>query len=356
MWSRNELTRKLSIEWPILQAPMAGGISTPALAAAVADAGGLGAFAVGGLAPDAVRDGIRAIRRLTSRPFAVNFFTPGPAPGAPTDRDLAAAEGALRLFREQVGLGAPAHPALPPRLEDQLDGALAEGFPIFSFTFGIPAPAILDRLRAKGIVLLGTATTPGEAAALQAAGVDVVVAQGSEAGGHRGTFGSDPGRALIGTLALVPRVVDRVALPVVAAGGISDGRGLAAALALGAKAVQVGSAFLACAESGAAPAYRAAAAGGCDDDRTALTTAFSGRMARGIRNRFVEGMADRPVLPFPFQNALTQDMRAAAARAGDAGLLSLWAGQGPPPRSGVRAADVVAAMVREAGAVLDALR
>jgi nitronate monooxygenase len=356
MWSRNELTRRLSIEWPILQAPMAGGISTPALAAAVAEAGGLGAFAVGGLAPDAVRDGIRAIRRLTSRPFAVNFFTPGPAPSAPGDRELAAAVDALRPFREQVGLGAPAGPGLPPRLEDQLEAAMAEGFPVFSFTFGIPAPAILERLRAGGVLLLGTATTPGEAAALQAAGVDAVVAQGAEAGGHRGTFGGDPGRALIGTLALVPRVVDRVALPVVAAGGISDGRGLAAAMALGASAVQVGSAFLACAESGASPAYRAAAVVGCDDDRTGLTTAFSGRMARGIRNRFVEGMAEHPVLPFPFQNALTQDMRAAAARAGDAGLLSLWAGQGPPPRPGVRAADVVAAMVREAGAVLDALR
>ena len=186
--------------------------------------------------------------------------------------------------------------------------------------------------------------------------MDAVVAQGAEAGGHRGTFGAEARAGLIGTVALVPRVVDRIRLPVVAAGGIADGRGLAAALALGASAVQVGSAFLGCSESGASPAYRAAVTAPDDGDRTALTSAFSGRMARGVRNRFVEGMAGRPVLPFPFQNALTQDMRGAAARAGDAGLLSMWVGQGPPPRSGLGAGEVVAAMVRQAGAVLDGLR
>jgi nitronate monooxygenase len=356
MWNRNDFTRKLGIDWPILQAPMAGGISTPALAAAVANAGGLGAFAVGALPPDAVRAGIREIRRLTPRPFAVNFFTPGHVPSVPSDAELSTAAGAVRPFRAQVGLGDPERPGPLPRLEDQVDAALAEGFAVFSFTFGIPSPSIVSRVRKNGILVLGTATTPGEAAALEQAGADAVVAQGAEAGGHRGTFDADADRALIGTLALVPRIVDRVAIPVVAAGGISDGRALAAVLALGASAAQIGTAFLACAESGASPAYRAAVTDPDDGDRTALTRAFSGRPARGVRNRFIEGMEGRPVLPFPFQNALTQDMRAAAARAGDAGLLSMWVGQGPPPRTGSGAAEVMAEMVRRAGAVLDGLR
>jgi nitronate monooxygenase len=355
MWNRNDFTERLGIEWPILQAPMAG-VSTPALAAAVSDAGGLGAFAAGLLPPDAVREGIREIRRRTSRPFSVNFFAHGGGEARSPDAALAAASSALRPFREQVGLGPPARPGAPPRLEDQLEAALAEGFPVFSCTFGIPPRDAVDRLRRAGALLLGTATTPAEAAMLEAAGLDAVVAQGSEAGGHRGTFAGDPGRSLIGTRALVPRVATRVRLPVVAAGGIADGRGVAAALALGASAAQVGSAFLACQESGASAAYRAAVTADGGDDRTALTTAFSGRLARGVRNRFVEGMEGRPVLPYPEQNALTQDLRAAAARAGDAGLLSLWVGQGPSPRAGVTAAEVVASLAREARAALDGLR
>jgi nitronate monooxygenase len=356
MWSQNDLTRRLRIEWPVLQAPMAGGISTPALAAAVSEAGGLGSFAAGALPPAAVREGLRAIRARTARPFAANFFvSPGPPP-LPTGEAVAAALEAVRPFREELRLGPAAPPSPPPPFEEQLEAALQEGVPVVSFTFGLPAAGVLDRLRAAGVVVLGTATTPAEAAAVEAAGCDAVVAQGAEAGGHRGGFpvaGDAP--ALIGTLALVPRVVDRVRIPVVAAGGIADGRGVAAALALGASAVQCGSAFLACAESGAPPAWQETVVAVDDADRTALTDAFSGRMARGVRNRFVTAMTGRPVLPFPFQNGITQDLRAAAARAGDPGLLSMWVGQGPSPRGGVRAADVVASLVRGASAVLDAL-
>jgi len=356
MWTRNDLTQRLRIDVPILQAPMAGGISTPALAAAVSEVGGLGSFAAAALPAAAVRDGIRAIRGMTARPFAANFFVPSGPSSPPTGEALAAALEAVRPFREELGLGPAAAPAPPPPFEEQVDAALAEGVPVVSFTFGLPPAHVLARLHRAGVVLLGTATTPSEAAAVEAAGCDAVIAQGAEAGGHRGGLpvaGGPP--ALIGTLALVPRVVDRVRIPVVAAGGIADGRGVAAALALGASAVQCGSAFLACAESGASPAYREAVTADDDADRTTLTDAFSGRMARGVRNRFMTGMAGRPVLPFPFQNGLTQDLRAAAARAGDPGLLSMWVGQGPSPRSGKGAAEVVAGLVRGATAVLDAL-
>jgi nitronate monooxygenase len=355
MWSRNDLTRRLRIDWPVLQAPMAG-VSTPALAASVSEAGGLGSFAAGALSAEAVREGIRAIRVATSRPFAVNFFVPSGPDTPPGAEAFAAAAEAVRPFREELRLGPAATPSPPPPFEDQLEAALSEDVPVVSFTFGLPPAAILERLRRAGVFLLGTATTPAEAAAVEAAGCDAVVAQGAEAGGHRGGFpvAGDP-PALIGTLALVPRVVDRVRIPVVAAGGITDGRGVAAALALGASAVQCGSAFLACAESGAPPAYRETVAAVDDGDRTTLTDAFSGRAARGVRNRFVAGLAGRPVLPFPFQNGLTRDLRAAAARAGDPGLLSMWVGQGPSPRAGTGAAEVLASLVRGAAAVLDAL-
>ena len=264
------------------------------------------------------------MKRLTSGPFAVNFFTPAEDPAAPADADVADAVAALRPYRAQVGWGIRRRRAGRRGSRTRLTAALAEGFAVLSFTFGIPSPEILARARRSGALLLGTATTPGEAAALEAAGVDAVVAQGAEAGGHRGTFVAAAPVPSIGTMALVPRVLARVRIPVVAAGGIADGRGLVAALALGASAAQVGSAFLACAESGAPPAYQAAVTAPDDGDRTALTVAFSGRTARGIRNRFMEGMARGAVLPFPFQNALTQDLRAAAARASDAGLLSMW--------------------------------
>jgi len=356
MWNQNDLTRRLGIEWPIVVAPMAGGPSTPALAAAASNAGALGSFAAGYLAPDAVRDAVREIRRLTSRPFAVNFFARDSPAGPPSEVEVESAAAALRPLRAELALGPAAPPAALPGLDDQLDAALDAGFPVVSFTFGMLPPGALARVRAAGAVVLGTATTDEEAALLEAGGVDAVVAQGAEAGGHRGTFAGPAERALVGTMALVPRVARRVRVPVVAAGGIADGRGVLAALALGASAVQLGTAFLATPESGASAPYKAAVAEPAAGDRTALTRAFTGRLARSLRNRFVDEMEGRPVLPYPFQNSLTQDLRKAAARAGRADLLSLFAGQGAPPRAGVAAGDVVAALVREARAALDALR
>jgi len=356
MWNRNDFTRLVGIEWPIIVAPMAGGPSTPDLVAAASNAGALGSFAAGYLPPDAVRDAVREIRRRTSRPFAVNFFAPLPAERAPSPLEVERAQAALRPFRDEAGLGAPPAPSGLPRLDEQLDAALAEGFAALSFTFGILPGPVLERARRAGLVVMGTATTDTEAGLLEAAGVHAVVAQGAEAGGHRGTFAGPPERALIGTMALVPRVVRRVKVPVVAAGGIGDGRGLAAALVLGASAAQLGTAFLAAAESGASAPYKKAVAGPSGDDRTGLTRAFTGRLARGLRNRFLERMEGQPVLPYPLQNSLTQDLRQAAARGGNAELLSLWAGQGPAPRAGAACADIVLSLVRDAQAALEGLR
>jgi nitronate monooxygenase len=228
---------------------------------------------------------------------------------------------------------------------------LEERVPVFSFTFGIPPREMLDACRKASIATMGTATTVAEARALEAAGVDLICAQGAEAGGHRGTFDRDAEPALIGTLALVPQIVDAVRAPVIAAGGIMDGRGFAAALALGASAASLGTAFLGCPEAGTAVPYREALRE-ARDEGTVITRAFSGRAARGLANRFTREMAGAPLAPFPVQNALTREIRAAAARAGDAGLLSLWAGQGAPLLREMPAGQLVAQILREVDAVI----
>jgi nitronate monooxygenase len=219
----------------------------------------------------------------------------------------------------------------------------------------LPAAA-LAAIKAKGLVLAGTATTVDEAIALERAGVDVIVAQGSEAGGHRGTFDNAKADAsLIGTLALVPQIVDAVRLPVIASGGIMDGRGIAAVLALGAGAAQLGTAFLTCTEAGVPEAYKQAIID-AREDQTRVTTAFSGRAARGIVNRFMQDVdAGGDVLPFPLQNALTRPLRTAAAAKGRAEFLSLWAGQGVRMARRQSAADLVAALVKETDAAIDRL-
>jgi nitronate monooxygenase len=349
-WPRG-FTDRLGIEHPILQAPMAGGPSTPELCAAVSNAGGLGSFAGGYLAPEAIRDAIRKIRALTSRPFAVNLFAPTPI-DPPSREEVDRARRAVAPFRAEVGLADAGTPGPLPSFEEELRVVLEERVAAFSFTFGALASEDVAALSRAGVLVMGTATSAREARALEAAGCHAVVAQGGEAGGHRGTFLGPVERGLAGTLALVPQVVDAVKVPVVAAGGIMDGRGVAAAFALGAQAASLGTAFLPCPESGASRAYKEALLARADDDPTTLTRAFSGRLARGLRNRFTEEMAAAPTLPFPLQNALTVDLRREAARAGKADLLSLWAGQAAPLARARGAGDLVRDLVRETEAAI----
>lgn len=357
MWPRNDLLHRLGIEHPIIQAPMAGGPSTPGLVAAVSSAGALGSFAGGYLSPDAIRAAVREIRRLTERPFALNLFVPEPAARQVGAEEIARANEALRPFREELGLPPPPGLPSPPHFPDQLAVALEEKVPVFSFTFGsLPAEEV-RRLRAAGILVVGTATNLKEGRILEDAGVDAVVAQGSEAGGHRGTFAGPSEEGLIGTMALVPQLAGRLRVPVIAAGGIMDGRGIVAALALGAQAAQMGTAFLAAAESGAHPRHKEALLHPAEEDRTALTRAFTGRLARGVRNRFMVEMERRgAILPYPAQGMLTQDIRQAAARAERAEFLSLWAGQAAPLATAKGAGDIVRDLVGQARRVLAMLR
>lgn len=343
----NDLCALLGIAHPIIQAPMAGGGSTPELAAAVSNAGGLGTLAGAYLTPEQITEAIAAVRRLTDRPFGVNLFAGGyePIEGGDARPMLAL------LARHHAALGLP-EPTLPALAGDpfaaQLDAVIAAGVPVFSFTFGIPGADALARLKSRGIVTIGTATTVAEARQLAEARVDAVVAQGSEAGAHRGTFLGSFEAAMVGALALVPQVADAVPVPVVAAGGIMDGRGIVAAQALGAAGAALGTAFLTCRESGIPEAYKAAIRA-AQAEETTPTRAFSGRPARGIVNDFMREAHAQPdaILPYPLQNALTRPLRNAAAARGDTRFLSLWAGQGAALARDLAAGELMAALLRE---------
>src|SRR5438270_683893 len=324
----NDFCRKYDLSIPVVLAPMGGGPSTPELVAAVSNAGGLGSLAAAYSNAERIQQDVAAIRKLTTRPFAVNLFSPQAQ--LPLKDGVGAVSDFLRPYHERLGLKTPELPPKPIEdFDEQLEAVAKAAPPVVSFTFGLLPANASDRLKRQGTYLMGTATTVDEARQLERAGVDAVIAQGSEAGAHRGTFAVPAEEALIGTVALVPQVVDAVRVPVIASGGIMDGRGLVAALALGASAVQMGTAFLACKEAGTNAAYREALLRG-GKDATTLTRAFSGRMARGLSNEFIEqwNAAGLEHLPYPWQNAFTQPMRRAAAAAKQAGLLSLWAGQG----------------------------
>lgn len=313
---------------PVVLAPMGGGPSTPELCAAVSNAGGLGSLAAAYSSPEKITQDIARVRELTLRPFAVNLFSP--AAMEPLRGDVQAVSKFLAPYHQRLGLQEPQLPqSASENFDAQIEAICAAKPPLVSFTFGLLPAVVIDHLRAQSTFIVGTATTVEEARQLERAGVDAVVAQGSEAGAHRGTFAVPAEEALIGTVALVPQVADAVRIPVIASGGMMDGRGIVAALALGASAVQMGTAFLAAKEAGTSPGYREALLK-ARQDQTTVTRAFSGRMARGIRNEFIEkwNAAGLTHLSYPWQNAFTQAMRRAASTARQAGLLSLWAGQG----------------------------
>jgi nitronate monooxygenase len=351
------LTRRLGLRLPIFQAPMAGA-TTPELAAAVSEAGGLGALGAGYLAPDALRQQVAAVQALTDRPFQVNLFTPGGGP--PEDPDVTAipdraaaerANAALAPVRDELGLEPPALPArVGADFEGQVQALQEAGVPVVSFAFGIPDTAVLRRFKDAGALVMGTATTLSEAVLWQHTGrVDAVIAQGSEAGGHRGTFTVPYDQGLVGLTPLLAELRQTLELPFVAAGGIMTGAGIAGALTQGAAAAQLGTAFLTADECGASDAWKLALKA-ARDDGTQVTRAFSGKPARGLRNRFLLELAEAPVAPYPVQNALTQDIRAAATRQGRPEFQSMWAGQGASLCRRLPAGELTAALAAELAA------
>ena len=354
---RQSLARQLQIDHPIIQAPMAGGATTFELVSAVSEAGALGFVGAAYLSGDQIAQAARAVRGRTSRPFGINLFAPVEPARLPSDPRPALA--ALADYHTELGLPAPSVPErAAPEFDEQLAATLESRASAFSFTFGLLPSDVISSVKGHGIFVLGTATTVDEALTLERAGVDAIVAQGSEAGAHRGTFGDASfAAAMIGTMALVPQIVDAVAIPVVASGGIMDGRGIAAALALGAGAAQMGTAFLTTEESGCPRAYKDAILAARETD-TRVTRAFSGRAARGIVNRFmneVESRGPSANLGYPFQNALTRSLRSESARQNRPEFLSLWAGQGLRMARRESAAALVSRLVRELDATMTAL-
>ncbi|MCO7224741.1 nitronate monooxygenase family protein [Pleionea sp. CnH1-48] len=334
MWNINALSHTLGIQYPVIQGPFGGGLSSIQLLKTVSDAGGLGSYGAHILSPDKLHTLVHQVRQTTQHPFAINLWV--------SDHD----EGGLGMqqedFERYLQLFRPFYEALnitPPtyvsqyteRFEEQVEALIEAAPPVFSFVFGIPHQDILESCRRKGITTIGTATTLDEALALDHAGVDAIVATGFEAGGHRVSFMKEAEDSLHGTMALVPQIVDRVKAPVIAAGGIADPRGVKAAFSLGAQGVQIGTAFLACDESGTDAFHREALFSDAVH-HTVLSRAFTGRLARFIPNFFVNNIEESPhlPLPFPMQSFFTGPIKHASSQQSNPGYTSHYAGQGAP--------------------------
>lgn len=348
MKSDHVLTR-LGIRHPILLAPLGGGPSTPELAAAIANAGGLGALGCAYMTPDQIREAVRRTRELApGRPVHANLF----AGGWRTDfaGEYAEMAGVLNEVHRELGLGPVAipRPADDP-FDAQFDALIDVGVEVFSFTFGVPGERHMRRLKAANVFVMGTATTEDEARALDAAGCDAIIAQGAEAGGHRGTFAGDFENGMTPVRDLLEQIRRVTRLPLIAAGGLMTGADAADMMNRGAAAAMLGTAFLACPESGASAAYKQALLN-AHEDRTVITRAFSGRPARGLENAFVRRIGDDIVAPYPLQNLMTRPMRTEAARQGRADYLSLWAGRGVAHVRSMPAGQLVRVLLDEMAA------
>jgi len=331
---------------PIIQAPMAGGINTPALVAAVTNTGGLGSFGFAYSSPQKISDDLAATKRLTAGPINANFFVFSEVPMPSTELQQQAIEALKRLpSTRDLRLACPQPPFFPD-LDAQLEPVWLHRPAVLTFHFGLPAPQVLERARILGIAVGITATCLKEAETIEAAGASFVVAQGIEAGGHRGTFVPDVADDDLPTVALVRQLKDKLNIPVVAAGGLMTGSDVSLALSAGASAAQLGTAFLCCDESGATPAHKHFLL--TKPTRgTQFTHAFSGRRAQGLRNHFMDVMQGQPHLPFPLQNALTTGLRQLAVQHNDGEHQNLWAGRAYAQARPMRAAELMLLLERE---------
>jgi nitronate monooxygenase len=351
MWPTTRLGDELGIAYPIIQAPMAS-ITTAPIVAAVCAAGGLGSLGSSLMSAERIASEVARVRAATQAPFALNFFLHRP----PRVEQAVFERMRQRLepYRSELGVGEIAAQPVPPPFDDgMLERVLALAPPVVSFHFGVPSERALDALHAARIRVLASATNVDEARALDEAGVDAIVAQGAEAGGHRGTFDPDSRHGEIGTLALVPQIVDAVSVPVIAAGGIADGRGIAAVLTLGAQAAQLGTAFLACPEAEVEPLYRRTlleprAA------QTRVTRLYTGRPARAIVTRFMDELRDEEARTpdFPLQRVFSSQLARAAVAQGNPEFSAMWAGQAARLARAMPAADLVRKLVDETEAAL----
>ncbi|MEZ4523561.1 MAG: nitronate monooxygenase [Thermomicrobiales bacterium] len=347
MWPTNELTERLGLDWPIIQAPMAGS-TTPELAAAVSNAGGLGSLGLGTIPAGEAGAQMAAFAELSEGPLNANFF----CHEHPVDVDMTGREMRARLQRWyfEAGLGEVPYPTIPWGTfgHEQVEQILAHRPAVVSFHFGLPDDDLVDAVRAAGCLIISSATTVAEARWLEERGADAVIAQGIEAGGHRGTFlDADPSEQP-GLFSLLPQVVSAVDLPVIAAGGIADGRAIAAAFVLGASAVQMGTAFLRCPEATVHPAHRQALAS-AGERRTRQTKLFSGKPARAFVNRFMESFqeVEELVAPYPSQASLFGPIARTTPEDEAGDVIPMWAGQSAVLTREMPAADLVATLADE---------
>ncbi|WP_163136211.1 nitronate monooxygenase [Bacillus subtilis] len=322
----NEFMKKFSLTKPIIQAPMAGGITKPRLASAVSNQGALGSLASGYLTPDLLEQQIKEMFELTDAPFQINVFVPLGLEMPPKDQ--------IKKWKENIPLANQVNQFTSVQEEwddfyQKIDLILKYKVKACSFTFDLPPEDAVKELKTAGCCLIGTASTVEEALLMEERGMDIVVLQGSEAGGHRGAFLPSKGESAVGLMALIPQAADALSVPVIAAGGMIDHRGVKAALTLGAQGVQIGSAFLICHESNAHPVHKQKILEANEAD-TKLTTLFSGKEARGIVNKWMEEKEqfETQTLPYPYQNTLTKAMRQNASLQNNHDQMSLWAGQG----------------------------
>lgn len=344
--------KKLGLRLPLIQAPMAGGPSSQELVAAASAAGALGSFGFAYTQPDSMKQQAEWLRGKTAGPFGINLFVSPQPPAVPVSEQQAVLDAVAAYYRE-LGLPAPEPVKTPyaPDLQAQLRAVEEIRPAVFTVHLGGLKAEEVKRFQRKGILVGGSANCVAEAQGLAAAGFDFVIAQGGEAGGHRGSYLRDPYQSLTGTLALTRLIVRAVKVPVVAAGGIMDGEGIAAVLALGAQAAQLGTAFIPCPESGASQVHKDLLLR-LTEDETAITEKFSGKPARGVVNRFMREMAEAPHLVFPAQNSVTGKLRAASAKAGKPDFIALWAGQAAPLSRALPAAALIALLEQELTAAL----
>lgn len=348
MWKRTGLTKKLSIGCPIIQAGMAGGHTTPALVTAVCKAEGLGTIGAGYMKPDELKKAIHEVKEGTDRSFAVNLFIPNSS--ASTDKGLQETKRILGPIAEKLNISLPEPVNLEKLFDQQFEVILQEEVPVFSFTFGIPSQYVIDTCKKQRITMIGTAMNVDEGLALEKAGIDCVVAQGYEAGGHQGAFldTTDSGGG-IGTMALVSQMVEFLSIPVIAAGGIMNGKAILSSLALGAEAVQMGTAFLTSEESGTDALHKKAIIDAIETE-TQLTRVFTGKWARGIKNDMMRQLQahTESLAPYPITNQLTQPIRKKAKTLKNKEYMSLWAGQGLRLSETKTASDLMKQWVQEA--------
>ncbi|MBV8390052.1 MAG: nitronate monooxygenase [Mucilaginibacter sp.] len=358
MWYNTKAAELLGIQYPILQGPFGGGLSSVELTATVSNMGGLGGYGAYTMSPDDIYEIDKQIKAVTNKPYNINLWvsdTDAPD-GKITDAQYEQAKQLFQPYFEEAGIPLPEKPApFKSRFENQLQVIMDIRPKVFSFMFGTLSDDVMEQLHKRGIQTVGAATTLDEALAVEASGVDMVIASGFEAGGHRPSFLAPAEQSTVGTFVLLQLIKERVRIPIVAAGGIADGRGIAAALTLGADAVQVGTAFFATDESGALPAHRQMLFSDAAK-HTTLTRAFTGRLGRGITSRIAKDLVgkEHSFLPFPLQTAFMSPLRKAALEQQKWDMVLFWGGQIAPILKHTKAARLMESLIEETSKIMKA--